>query len=48
LHRQPVRIVGGHFEGSYTGVYNLIYSCGDPPDLDDSEVALRVQRLRGS
>ena len=49
LRRQPVRIVGDHSKATTPGVYGLIYpSCGDAPDLDDSEVTPRFQRLRGS
>jgi hypothetical protein len=48
LRRQPVRIVDGCFEGGYNDVYELICpSCGDYPRLDYSEVAPRLQWLRG-
>jgi hypothetical protein len=48
VRRQPVRIVDGRFEGGYTGVFELICpACGDHPYLDYSEVAPRIQWLRG-
>jgi hypothetical protein len=48
LRSQPVRIVDGHIEGGYTDVYELICpGCGDHPYLDHSEVASRLQWLRG-
>jgi hypothetical protein len=48
LRRQPVRVVEGRAEGGYTGVFELICcDCGDHPYLDYSEVALRLQSLRG-
>ena len=48
LRSQPVRIVDGHFEGGYTDVYELICpGSGDHPYLDYSEVASRLQWLRG-
>lgn len=48
LRRQPVRIVGGRFEGGYTDVYEIVCpDCGDHRDLDYSEVSWRLQWLRG-
>jgi hypothetical protein len=48
LRNQPVRIVDGRIHGGYNGVYELICpNCGDDPDLDYSEVAPRLQWLRG-
>jgi hypothetical protein len=48
LRRQPVSIVDGRMEGGYTDKYELICpSCGDHPYLDYSEVAPRLQWLRG-
>jgi hypothetical protein len=48
LRNQPVRIVNGRIHAGYNGVYELICpNCGDDPDLDYSEVAPRLQWLRG-
>ena len=48
LRRQPVRVVGGRFEGGYTDMYELICpGCGDHPYLDYSEISPRLQWLRG-
>jgi hypothetical protein len=48
LRNQPARSVDDRAHGGYTGVYELICpDCGDDPGLDYSEVALRLQRLRG-
>jgi hypothetical protein len=48
LRRQPVSIVDGRMEGGYTDRFELICPCcGDHPYLDYSEVAPRLQRLRG-
>jgi hypothetical protein len=48
LRRQPVAIVDGRIEGGYTDKFELICpSCGDHPYLDYSEVAPRLQWLRG-
>jgi hypothetical protein len=48
LRDQPARIVNGRIQGGCTGVYELICpSCGDDPYLEYSEVASRLQRLRG-
>jgi hypothetical protein len=48
LRNQPVRIVDGSIHGGYNGVYEVICpNCGDDPDLDYSEVAPRLQWLRG-
>ena len=45
---QPVRIVGGRFEGGYTGVFEFICpGCGDNPYVDYSEIPSRLQWLRG-
>ena len=48
VRNQPARIADGHFEGGYTGVFELICpSCGDHPYVDYTEVPPRLQRLRG-
>jgi hypothetical protein len=48
LRNQPARIVNGHIHGDCSDVYELICpGCGDHPDLDYSQVAPRLQRLRG-
>lgn len=48
VRRQPVHILDGRFEGGYTDVFEVICpSCGDHPYLDYSEVASRLQWLRG-
>ena len=48
LRSQPVRIVNGHAEGGYTGMYEVVCpDCGDHPDLDYSEISPRLQWLRG-
>ncbi len=48
VRRQPVHILDGRFEGGYTDVFEVICpSCGDHPYLDYSEVAPRLQWLRG-
>jgi hypothetical protein len=48
VRRQPARIVGGRFEGGYTGLFELICpGCGDHPYLDYSEISPRLQWLRG-
>ena len=48
LRRQPVSIVDGRMEGGYTDMFELICpGCGDHPYLDYSEVAPRLQWLRG-
>jgi hypothetical protein len=48
LRNQPVRSVDGRIHAHYNGVYELICPhCGDDPDLDYSEVAPRLQWLRG-
>jgi hypothetical protein len=48
LRRQPVRIVGGRFEGGYTSAFEVICcDCGDNPFLDYCEVSPRLQRIRG-
>jgi hypothetical protein len=49
LRTQPARSVDGRIiHGGCTGVYELICpDCGDDPGLDYSEVAPRLQWLRG-
>ena len=48
VRRQPARIVDGRFEGGYTDLFELICpGCGDRPYLDYSQVAPRLQWLRG-
>jgi len=48
LRRQPVRIVDGRPEGGYTDAFEIVCcDCGDHPDLDYSEVALELRRVRG-
>jgi len=48
LRNQPVRSVHGRIHDGYNGAYELICpNCGDRPDLDYSEVAPRLQWLRG-
>ena len=48
VRRQPVHILAGRFDGGYTDVFEVICpSCGDHPYLDYSEVAPRLQWLRG-
>ena len=48
MRRQPVRIVDGRAEDGYTGVFEFICpGCGDNPCVDYSEIAPRLQRLRG-
>jgi hypothetical protein len=48
LRIQPARSVDGCIHGGRTGVYELICpDCGDDPGLDYSEVAPRLQWLRG-
>ena len=48
LRRQPARIVEGRVEGGYASVFELICcDCGDHPYLDYSQVAPRLQWLRG-
>jgi hypothetical protein len=48
LRAQPARIPDGGIHGGHNGVYELICpDCGDDPGLDYSEVAPRLQRLRG-
>ncbi len=48
MRRQPVHILDGRFEGGYTDVFEVICpGCGDHPYLDYSEVAPRLQWLRG-
>src|SRR6266568_2297546 len=48
LRRQPVHIVAGRIEGGYTSAFEVICcDCGDNPNLGYSEVAPRLQRLRG-
>jgi hypothetical protein len=48
VRRQPVRILDGRFEGGYTDAFEVICpSCGDHPYLDYSDVAPRLQWLRG-
>jgi len=48
VRRQPARILDGRFEGGYTDAFEVICpSCGDHPYLDYSEVAPRLQWLRG-
>lgn len=46
--RQPVRIVDGRVEGSYTGLFELICpGCGHHPYLDYSGIPPWLQWLRG-
>jgi hypothetical protein len=48
LRRQPVRIVDGRPEGGYTDAYELICcDCGDDPDLDNRDISMDLQRIRG-
>ena len=48
LRRQPVHLVEGRPEGSYTDSYELIcWDCGDDPDLDYRDIASVFQRIRG-
>jgi hypothetical protein len=48
LRRQPVHLVEGRPEGSYTDSYELICcGCGDDPDLDYRDISPRFQRIRG-
>ena len=48
LRRQPVRIVAGKAEGGYTDAFEIVCcDCGDRPDLDYSQVPLRLQQIRG-
>jgi hypothetical protein len=48
LRNQPVHAVDDHVHCGYNGAYELICpDCGDHPDLDYSEAAPRLQRLRG-
>ena len=49
LRRRPARVVEGRPEGGYTDAFEIICcDCGDHPDLDYSEVAPELQRIRGS
>jgi hypothetical protein len=48
LRRQPVHLVEGRPEGSYTDSYELICcDCGDDPDLDYRDISPDLQRIRG-
>ena len=48
LRRQPVHLVEGRPEGSYTDSYELICcGCGDDPDLDYRDISPGFQRIRG-
>ncbi len=48
LRRRPVRLVGGRAEGGYTTMFELVCpDCGDHLGLEYSEVAPRLQWLRG-
>jgi hypothetical protein len=48
LRRQPARMVQGRPEGGYTDLFEIMCcDCGDHPDLDYSEVAPALQRVRG-
>jgi hypothetical protein len=48
LRRQPVRIVGGQPDGSYTSLFEVICCYrGDHPDLVYCEVRPELQQIRG-
>ena len=48
LRRQPARLVDGRAEGGYTDMFEVICpDCGDDAALGYSEVAPRLQWLRG-
>ena len=48
LRSQPARTADGRLQRGQTDAYELICpSCGDDPQLDYSEVPMRLQWLRG-
>jgi len=48
LRRRPIRMIEGKAAGGYTNVFEIICcDCGDHPYLDDREVSLELQRIRG-